>query len=67
MKDLNDQLNVIGDGINAAQRVMSFAQPNQILVSRSFYEVVACLSHEYEQLFQYLGAHTDKHVREHIL
>ena len=67
MKDLNGQLNVIGDGINAAQRVMSFAQPNQILVSRSFYEVVACLSHEYEQLFQYLGAHTDKHVREHIL
>jgi class 3 adenylate cyclase len=67
MKDLNGQLNVIGDGINSAQRVMSFAQPNQILVSRSFYEVVACLSHEYEQLFQYLGAHTDKHVREHIL
>lgn len=67
MKDINGHLNTVGDGINAAQRVMSFAQPNQILVSRSFYEVVACVSQEYERLFQYLGAHTDKHVREHIL
>lgn len=67
MKDINGQLNTIGDGINAAQRVMTFAQPNQILVSRSFYEVVACLSQEYAQMFQYLGAHTDKHVREYII
>jgi class 3 adenylate cyclase len=67
MKDLNGQLNTIGDGINVAQRIMGFAQSNQILVSRSFYEVVACLSHEYEQLFQYRGARTDKHVREHVL
>lgn len=67
MKDINGQLNTIGDGINAAQRVMTFAQPNQILVSRSFYEVVACLSNEYAQMFQYLGAHTDKHIREYII
>ncbi|MBM3227042.1 MAG: adenylate/guanylate cyclase domain-containing protein, partial [Candidatus Tectomicrobia bacterium] len=67
MKDINGQLNTIGDGINVAQRIMSFAQPNQILVSRSFYEVVACLSYEYEQMFQYMGVQTDKHVREYML
>ena len=44
VKDLNGQMNIIGDGINVAQRVMSFAEPGQLLVSRSFYEVVSCLN-----------------------
>ena len=65
MKDLNGMDNVIGDGINVAQRVMSFADPGQLLVSRAFYEVVSRLSHGYALLFQHEGARTDKHVREH--
>jgi class 3 adenylate cyclase len=65
VKDINGHSNVIGDGINVAQRVMSFAAPNQILVSRSYYEVVSRLSPEYAQLFNYVGLHRDKHVREH--
>jgi len=65
VKDLNDQMNIIGDGINVAQRVMSFSQPGQLLVSRSFYEVVSCLSRDYQRLFHHEGARTDKHVREH--
>lgn len=65
VKDVNGQPNMLGDGINVAQRVMSFAQPNQILVSRSYYEIVSRLSQEYTRLFQYLGIHRDKHVREH--
>ena len=65
VKDLNDQVNIIGDGINVAQRVMSFAEPGQLLVSRSFYEVVSCLSRDYQKLFHHEGARTDKHVREH--
>ena len=32
MKDINGQPSVIGDAINSAQRIMSFAEPNQILV-----------------------------------
>jgi class 3 adenylate cyclase len=36
VKDLNSQMNIIGDGINVAQRVMSFSRPGQLLVSRSF-------------------------------
>ena len=63
--DINDHQNVIGDGINVAARVMNFAEPNQIMVSRSYFEVVSRLSPEYMQLFHYAGARTDKHVREH--
>jgi class 3 adenylate cyclase len=67
IKDINGQLNVIGDSINVAQRVMNFSEPNQILVSRSFFEVISCLSQEYEQLFHYRGIRKDKHVREHAV
>lgn len=65
VKDINGQPNIIGDGINVAQRVMGFSEPGQIMVARSFYEVVSCLSEGYAQLFRYEGARTDKHVREH--
>ncbi len=65
VKDLNGQPNIVGDGINVAQRVMSFAESNQILTSRSFYEVVSCLTREYQRLFVPRGVHKDKHSREH--
>ncbi|MGZ8265173.1 MAG: adenylate/guanylate cyclase domain-containing protein [Burkholderiales bacterium] len=65
VKDINGRPNVIGDGINVAQRVMTFAQPGQVLVSRSYYEVVSRLSDESSKLFSYEGSRTDKHVREH--
>ena len=65
IKDINGQPNIIGDGINVAQRVMSFSLPDQILVSRSYYEVVSRMSEEYDRLFHFEGSRTDKHVREH--
>lgn len=65
VQDINRQPNIIGDGINVAQRIMSFAQPNQILVSRSFYDVISCVTDEYAKLFEFQGSRTDKHVREH--
>jgi hypothetical protein len=67
VRDLNGQPNIIGDGINVAQRIMGFAQPGQILVSRSYYEVVLHISEGYTKLFNYEGSRTDKHVREHEL
>jgi len=67
VKSLNGQLNPLGDGINKAQRVMSFAHANQILVSRSFYDVIACLSEEYARLFHYQGVQKDKHGLDHTL
>jgi len=65
VSDINGQPNIIGDGINVAQRVMSFAEPNQILVSRSYYEVTSRLTKEITGMFTYSGIKHDKHVREH--
>lgn len=65
VKDINGRPNIIGDGINVAQRIMSFAKPNQILVSRSYYEVTSRLTQEISQMFDYFGVKQDKHEREH--
>lgn len=65
--DLNGRNNVVGDGINVAQRIMSFAEEGEILVSRSYYEVVSRLTDGNERLFRYMGVRSDKHVREHQL
>ncbi|MFO0584133.1 MAG: adenylate/guanylate cyclase domain-containing protein [Anaeromyxobacter sp.] len=67
VRDLNGNANAVGDGINVGQRVMSFAAENQILVSRSFYEVASRLSDSYLHLFRHVGVQRDKHVREHEL
>jgi class 3 adenylate cyclase len=66
-RDINDQQNVIGDGINVAQRIMSFAQAGELLVSRSFYEVVQLLSGDYAKMFKQEGSRADKHNRAHEL
>ncbi|HWU83514.1 MAG TPA: adenylate/guanylate cyclase domain-containing protein [Methylophilaceae bacterium] len=63
--DINGMPNIIGDGINVAQRIMTFAEPNQILVSRSYYEVTSRLTEEITRMFAYSGVKQDKHVREH--
>ncbi len=65
VKDINGQPNIVGDGINVAQRVMGFAEPGQILVSRSYYDAASRLSQEYAGMFHFEGSRTDKHVREH--
>lgn len=65
--DVNGNLNAIGDGINVSQRVMSFAGTNQILVSRSYFDVVSWLSEDLKQLFQFGDIRHDKHGREHAV
>jgi hypothetical protein len=65
VKDINGQPNIVGDGINVSQRVMGFADPGQILVSRSYFDAVSRLSQDYAGMFHYQGSRTDKHVREH--
>ena len=65
VKDINGQPNIVGDGINVAQRVMGFANDGQILVSRSYFDAVSRLSSDCANLFHHQGSRTDKHVREH--
>ncbi|HSI53125.1 MAG TPA: protein kinase [Ramlibacter sp.] len=65
ISDVNERVNVVGDGINVAQRIMDFAQGNQVLVSRSYYEVISRITDHTADLFQYLGQYEDKHGRLH--
>jgi serine/threonine protein kinase len=63
--DVNQRANVVGDGINVAQRIVDFAQPNQIVVSRAYYEVISRITDNAAGIFSPLGLHLDKHLRSH--
>lgn len=63
--DVNHRTNVIGDGINVAQRIMDFARPNQVLVSRAYHDVICRITDDTARMFRYLGPHPDKHGRVH--
>lgn len=64
-KDMNGRSNMIGDGINDAQRVMGFAGIDQIYISRPYYDFISRLKDEYADMFRYRGMQKDKHGREH--
>ena len=63
--DLNGYPKIIGDGINVAERIMSFAKPGQLSVSRSFHDMITRLSEGHAALFRFEGMHEDKNGREH--
>lgn len=63
--DLEGRPNYLGDGINATQRVMDFAQPGQILASRAFVDAVAFLHADYAAMFVSPQSRQDKHGRTH--
>jgi class 3 adenylate cyclase len=65
--DVESRPNYVGDGINAAKRIMDFAAPGQITASRAFFDAVGCLDASYAELFRHLGAPDDKHGRAHEL
>ncbi|TAN71971.1 MAG: adenylate/guanylate cyclase domain-containing protein [Gallionella sp.] len=65
VRDINGQPNIVGDGINVAQRIMGFADVGQILVSHSYFNAVSRFSPQHAGMFHYQGSRTDKHVREH--
>jgi serine/threonine protein kinase len=67
LMDINNRVNVVGDGINVAQRIMDFSSANQIMVSRAFFDVISRISDGAETMFEYLGAHLDKHSRTHAI
>lgn len=63
--DVNERVNVVGDGINVAQRIVDFAKPNQIVVSRAYHEVISRITDNAAGIFSPLGPHLDKHLRSH--
>ena len=52
-----DELDIIGDGVDEAKRIMSFAIPNQILVSRVYYEMASKLTQEISKMFEQYDMH----------
>lgn len=65
VRDINGQPNIVGDGINVAQRIMGFAGENEILMSRSYYDAISQYSEHYKEMVRFKGSQTDKHVRAH--
>ncbi|MDI1341833.1 adenylate/guanylate cyclase domain-containing protein [Polaromonas sp.] len=63
--DASQRISVVGDGINVAQRIMDFAQPNQIVVSRAFHDLMTRIMDNATGMFSALGPHLDKHLRSH--
>jgi len=67
VQDINRRVNVVGDGINVAQRIMNFSEQNQIFVSRAYYDVVSRISERASGQFIHIGERQDKHMRSHDL
>ncbi len=67
VSDINGRINLVGDGLNVAQRIMDFAQPRQILVSRACFDVMSRLGENASRLFRPAGTCQDKHGRLHEL
>jgi hypothetical protein len=59
--------NCVGAGINDAQRVMDFADENQLLVSKAYFDVVNSMSASYATQLTHLGTKADKHDKAHEL
>lgn len=60
--DIDGLQTIQGEGIDAAARVMSLAKPNQILVSRAYYEITAELTDEIAGMFSPLSGRHEQEV-----
>ncbi len=55
VRTLNDH--IVGEGIDEAQRIMRFANPNQILVSDAYFEMASKLTQDIAQMFEKYEMH----------
>ena len=65
VNDFNEQSNIIGSGINAAKRMVSRANPNEILVSRSYYENIPPSTQAISTLFNDQNDKYENHVLDY--
>jgi tetratricopeptide (TPR) repeat protein/class 3 adenylate cyclase len=61
VKDIKQEENIVGDGINLAQRVMDCGDAGHILASKAAAEALRGVKEEYERLFHDLGVFEVKH------
>ena len=65
VEGISGERNCIGAGINDAQRIMDFADANQLLVSKSYFEMVSNMSSHYAEQLSHFGTRSDKHDKLH--
>lgn len=65
--DANGRSRILGEGIATAFRVMRFADPGHVLVSRAYFEVIQHLKRNAAVCFRHLGVRKDVQAREHDL
>lgn len=65
VNDVNGFGNLVGDGINDAQRVMSFAGNGEVYASRSYADMVSRISAEFASRFSPAWTLKDKHGKPH--
>ena len=64
-RDLNGRPLTVGDGVNAARQIVRAADPGEVLVSRSYCDLISRLFFEHAELFQCAGSRTDEESRAH--
>lgn len=65
LTDINDQRNIVGDGINKAQRVMDFGNAGHILSSKQLAEEILHFNSSLAPLLHDAGLFSDKHGLQH--
>jgi class 3 adenylate cyclase len=63
--DFNGVVSLVGDGMNAAQRIMSFAADQCLTLSGSTYDILVQEDESFAQRIRHIPDHLDKHGRQH--
>lgn len=63
--DVHGRTHILGGGLDTARQVMGFAQPGQVLVDRSYFDIVACLAADAAHSFLFQGVVRDPQDRAH--
>lgn len=65
LNDFNEHPNIIGSSIDKAKQLMCFAQPNEILVSPSYYENVTPTLQSQTRMFEPVCVKHENHVLDY--
>lgn len=65
LNDIQGKANIIGNGIDIAKRIMNHAKPNEILVSRTYYENTPPSTQQISTMFNGSGLKHENHVLEY--
>ena len=67
VRNADGRLDPVGEGFAIAQRVMRFAAPEQLVVSRAFQQAATRVSPDQAQIFRSLGQRQDEYAHEYLL